>query len=53
MKENCFTFYWDGVSIFSLDLRLANSTYIILGLPIPIVAVTAGVAHDQYGHDKL
>ena len=24
-----------------------------LGIPIPIVAITAGVAHEQYGHDEL
>ena len=24
-----------------------------LGIPVPIVAITAGVAHDQYGHDEL
>ena len=24
-----------------------------LGIPVLIVAVTAGIAHDQYGHDEL
>ena len=24
-----------------------------IGIPIPIVAATAGIAHDQYGHDEL
>ena len=28
-------------------------TYILLGIPVPIVAISAGVAHDQYGHDDL
>ena len=26
---------------------------IYLGIPIPIVAITAGMAHEQYGHDNL
>ena len=25
----------------------------ILGIPVPIVAISAGIAHDQYGHDNL
>ena len=25
----------------------------LLGIPVPIVAISAGVAHDQYGHDDL
>lgn len=24
-----------------------------VGTPVPIVAITAGIAHDQYGHDEL
>ena len=24
-----------------------------IGIPIPIVATGAGIAHDQYGHDEL
>ena len=28
-------------------------TYISLGIPIPIVAISAGIAHDQYGHEGL
>ena len=27
--------------------------YMLLGIPVPIVAISAGVAHDQYGHDNL
>ena len=27
--------------------------YILIGIPIPIVAISVGVAHDQYGHDDL
>ena len=23
------------------------------GVPVPIVAISAGIAHDQYGHDDL
>ena len=26
---------------------------ISLGIPIPIVAISAGIAHDQYGHENL
>ena len=26
---------------------------VLIGIPIPIVAIAAGVAHDQYGHDDL
>ena len=28
-------------------------SYMLLGIPIPIVAISAGVVHDQYGHDDL
>ena len=28
-------------------------SYISLGIPVPIVAISAGVAHDYYGHDEL
>ena len=28
-------------------------SYISLGVPVPIVAISAGVAHDHYGHDDL
>lgn len=24
-----------------------------IGIPVPIVAIAAGVAHDQYGHEDL
>ena len=27
-------------------------TYYI-GIPIPIVAISAGISHDQYGNDEL
>ena len=26
---------------------------LILGIPVPIVAISAGVAHDQYGSETL
>ena len=26
---------------------------ISLGIPIPIVAISAGIAHDDYGHEDL
>ena len=29
------------------------NSYISLGIPVPIVAISAGVAHDHYGHDEL
>ena len=25
----------------------------VIGIPVPIVAISAGVAHNQYGHDDL
>ena len=25
----------------------------IIGIPVPIVAISVGVAHDQYGNDDL
>ena len=28
-------------------------TCISIGIPVPIVAISAGIAHDQYGHDDL
>ena len=28
-------------------------SYISLGIPVPIVAISAGVAHDHYGNDDL
>lgn len=24
-----------------------------IGIPVPIIATSAGVAHNQYGHDDL
>ena len=24
-----------------------------IGIPVPIVAISAGLVHDQYGHDEL
>ena len=30
-----------------------NYRRIAIGIPVPIVAISTGVAHDQYGHDDL
>ena len=39
---------------FSTRLRLTSSIQLIyIGIPVPIVAVTAGIAHDHYGHEDL
>ena len=27
--------------------------YTLIGIPVPIVAISVGVAHGQYGHDDL
>ena len=26
---------------------------ICIGIPVPIVTISAGIAHDHYGHDEL
>ena len=31
----------------------AIGTHTYVGIPIPIVAVSAGIVHDHYGHDEL
>ena len=36
--------------MFSFNLI---ATKISIGIPAPIVAITAGAAYKQYGHDEL
>ena len=34
---------YKGLAIYIFDV----------GIPIPVVAISAGIAHDHYGHDEL
>ena len=39
---------WGKTFFFGFKYKLIS-----IGIPVPIVAISAGVAHDQYGHDDL
>ena len=46
---------WGMYSSWEIDFSFFKhlAMYISLGIPVPIVAISAGVAHDHYGHDEL
>ena len=45
-----FTLGWGKSLMFGFNLI---ATKISIGIPAPIVAITAGAAYKQYGHDEL
>ena len=46
-----FALGWGKILILIYDYMIC--TFTSIGIPVPIVAIAAGAAHDQYGHDDL
>ena len=47
----CFSLLWDGV-LYNFVYCMAKYTVVnFSGLAIPIVAISVGIAHNQYGNE--